>query len=233
MAAVLAVGLLLFAVSGVWPPMVAIESGSMEPNIRTGDLVFVMEEGRFPGPNPTVAGDDSTGVVTLRTVERTGEPYTKFRRPGDVIVYRPDGRERTTPIIHRAHFWVNESENWYGKADPDAVGTANNCRQLRNCPAPNAGFITKGDNAGSNPEYDQLTGISRPVKPGWVVGTAEFRLPLLGYIRLGVGTVAPGAGPIGAATAAGGDGRTPIVFGAAAGAGALLAAYNSRELSDA
>lgn len=29
----------LFAVSGVWPPMVAVESGSMAPSLRTGDLV--------------------------------------------------------------------------------------------------------------------------------------------------------------------------------------------------
>jgi len=192
--AVLLVGMLLFAVSGVWPPMVAIESGSMKPNIQKGDLVFVMEEKRFAGPGPTVVDGESTGVVTARAAERNGAPYTKFGRPGDVIVYKPDGRERSTPIIHRAQFWVNRSENWYGKADPDAVGAANNCRQLRNCPAPNAGFITKGDNEGTNRKYDQLTGISRPVRPSWVVGTAEFRIPFLGYIRLGVGSVVPDAG---------------------------------------
>lgn len=45
--AVLLIGALLFGVSGVWPPMVAVESGSMEPHIQTGDLVFVMEEHRF------------------------------------------------------------------------------------------------------------------------------------------------------------------------------------------
>ena len=28
--------------------------------------------------------------------------------------------------------------------------------------------------------------ISEPVKPGWVIGTAEFRIPWLGWIRLAV-----------------------------------------------
>jgi signal peptidase len=226
--AVLMVGVLLFAVSGVWPPMVAIESGSMEPHIQTGDLVFVMEEHRFPGPNPTVADGESTGVVTYRTVQRTADEYTKFGVAGDVIVYQPNGREGTTPIIHRARFWVNESENWYDKADPDYVGTASDCDELRNCPAPNAGFITKGDNERTNRRYDQLTGISRPVDPSWVVGTAEFRIPLLGYVRLGISTLgdplggsplavgsSPGPGsPVVGATAPGGPGGSGTGTGA-------------------
>ncbi|WP_229774080.1 S26 family signal peptidase [Halocalculus aciditolerans] len=41
------VGLVLFAVSGLWPPLVAVESGSMQPHMERGDLVFVMEEHRF------------------------------------------------------------------------------------------------------------------------------------------------------------------------------------------
>lgn len=38
-AVVVAVGAVLFAVSGVWPPMVAVESGSMQPTLERGDLV--------------------------------------------------------------------------------------------------------------------------------------------------------------------------------------------------
>src|SRR6056297_1555314 len=38
-AIVAVVGLLLFAVSGLWPPLVAVESPSMEPNMHTGDLI--------------------------------------------------------------------------------------------------------------------------------------------------------------------------------------------------
>ncbi|MFB6184559.1 MAG: S26 family signal peptidase [Haloarculaceae archaeon] len=171
------VGLLLFATSGVWPPMVAIESQSMTPHLQVGDLVFVMEEHRFPGDGHQGA----TGVVTTRAGASTG--YVKFAEPGDVIVYQPDGHAEVTPIIHRARFWVADGENWYDKADPDYVGGADDCDALPNCPAPHAGFITKGD---ANPRYDQVgpNPFSSPVKPDWVVGTAEARVPLLGCVRL-------------------------------------------------
>ena len=173
--AVLLVGLLLFAVSGVWPPLVAIESKSMTPNIHVGDLVFVMEEERFPGD----AQQGDTGVVTAHAAQKAD--YSKFHRAGDVIVYAPDGNNQTTPIIHRAMFWVEEGENWYDEANTEYVGSARNCEELANCPAPHAGFVTKGD---YNNQYDQVTNLSRPVKASWVVGTAEVRVPWLGCIRL-------------------------------------------------
>ncbi|MGM7319836.1 hypothetical protein, partial [Idiomarina sp. ST10R2A5] len=44
---VVAIGVLLFTISGVWPLMVAVESGSMEPNMERGDLVFIVDNGRF------------------------------------------------------------------------------------------------------------------------------------------------------------------------------------------
>jgi len=183
---VLLVGLLLFAVSGIWPPMVAVESGSMDPNMQKGDLVFVMEEERL------APGYAEEGVVTYRTGDREG--YRKFNAPGDVVVYRPDGRAGVTPIIHRARFRVNESENWYDKANP-AHMNARNCADLANCPAPHAGFVTKGDN---NAQYDQATslgacgGTCDIVKPAWVVGTAHVRVPYLGYVKL---TATGGAEP--------------------------------------
>ena len=33
-------------------------------------------------------------------------------------------------------------------------------------------------------QYDQVTRLSAPVRPGWIVGTAELRVPYLGHIRL-------------------------------------------------
>ncbi|WP_324755830.1 S26 family signal peptidase [Haloarcula montana] len=171
---VLLVGALLFAISGVWPPLVAVESSSMDPNIQQSDMVFVMSEQRFAGEQAT------NGVVTAQQADR----YTRFSGSGDVIVYEPNGNERRTPVIHRAQLWVEADENWYDRADEDAVGTADNCRELRNCPAPHAGFITKGDNERTNGAYDQASGISGVVRPEWVVGTAEIRIPLLGEIRL-------------------------------------------------
>jgi hypothetical protein len=66
---------------------VAVESGSMVPNMEEGDLVFVMEEHRFAGPGavedtgvvPSAVGAETdyrtataTSSCTNRMVERTG-----------------------------------------------------------------------------------------------------------------------------------------------------------------
>ncbi len=174
---VLAVGMLLFVISGVWPPLVAVESNSMDPHLQKGDLVLVMEEGRL---SPDFAAGD-TGIVTAETGIETD--YNRFGEPGDVIVYQPYGSESATPIIHRAHLYVEEGENWYDRADPDLI-QADSCADLAACPAPTDGFITKGDNVNTNDYYDQTRGISTVVKPEWVRGTATVRIPWVGWIRL-------------------------------------------------
>jgi signal peptidase len=187
--AVMVVGAYLFAISGVWPPLVAVESESMTPNMQVNDLVFVMEADRFPGPEAR----GESGVVTARAGQTAD--YRKFGGHGDVIVYERDGNGQRVPIIHRAMLWVDGGENWYDRADPDHVGGAAECGDspeegMRNCPAPHAGFITKGD---SNGRYDQVSGLSGPVRPEWVVGTAEVRIPGLGWIRLQSGAAAENA----------------------------------------
>jgi signal peptidase len=181
--AVLAIGLVLFAVSGVWPPMVAVESPSMEPHMQPGDLVFLMDEHRLV---PPVAEAD-TGVATYRSAADAGTGYRRFGDYGDVVVFATPRREGrgAPPIIHRARFYVEEGENWYDQADADYL-RASECGDssdegLRYCPAPYDGFITKGD---GNPFYDQSQGLSPPVRPEWVRGTAEARVPWLGCVRL-------------------------------------------------
>ena len=190
--AVVGIGVLLFAISGVWPPMVAIESGSMQPNIGVGDLVFVMEEDRFPSDQAVA----NTGVATVYSSNESD--FRKFDRPGDVIVYEPNGNERRTPVIHRAQFYVEEGENWYDRADPEHLPKdVDSCADLKHCPAKHDAFITRGDNPRSNKQYDQVQGVSEPVRPEWVIGTAEFRMPGLGWLRLNFQT-----NPIGTADAA-------------------------------
>jgi len=174
-AIVVAIGLVLFAVSGVWPPMVAIESGSMEPHMQKGDLVFIMENDRLT-PDEAVA---ETGVVTQEVGQETG--YRTFGGYGDVIIFQPQGASQT-PIIHRAHLYVEEGENWYDRADQDHI-RADNCQELRQCPAPYAGFVTKGDNSQTNEYYDQANQHAI-VRPEQIQGTAEVRIPWLGCIRL-------------------------------------------------
>jgi signal peptidase len=175
--AVALIGGYLFAVSGVWPPMVAIESGSMEPNMNVNDMVFVMDNDRFE----PAAAQGGTGVVTAHSGEAVG--YTQYGKSGDVIIFEPGGDDDATPIIHRAMFWVEGGENWYDRANESYVGAADSCAELSACPAPHAGFITKGD---ANSGYDQasLGGSDGPVKPDWIVGTAELRVPKLGWFRL-------------------------------------------------
>ena len=173
---VVAIGLVLFAISGVWPPLVAVESTSMEPNMKMGDLVLVTEPGRY-APDVAVPG---TGVVTYEQGAEMG--YETFGMPGSVIVFDPPDRVGS-PIIHRAHHHVEEGENWYDRVDQDAMN-ADSCEELATCPAPYDGFITKGDH---NRWYDQdyeHNGIAPVVHEDWVTGVARLRVPMLGWIRL-------------------------------------------------
>jgi len=218
-ATVVVVGLLLFAISGLWPPLVAVESGSMEPHMHRGDLVFVMEQNRLP-PGQAV---DGTGVVTYqaaREVDRENPDrggYRSFGDYGNVIVYERNGRAGS-PVIHRAHLYVEEGERWVERANPEYL-EADSCEAVAACPAPYDGFVTKGD---ANSNYDQAGGtaprISGIVREEWVRGRAKARIPLLGHVRLLFGTLGTGTlpgGPAPAATA----GATPGGAGVSAGAG--------------
>jgi signal peptidase len=198
--------------------MVAVESGSMVPNLNIGDIVLVQ-------------GASRTDVIPWDEAEKTG--YTAFNHPGDVILYRPygkeslnlfdqlkmllgiaPGKEKATPIIHRALRYVNAGDPMWQD------GPA----------APFSGYITKGDhnevidqmagqifgianssyieanreeimNVGSEIYLDKNTGLIiykttngtlvgegisylTPVKDEWVIGVARAKIPLVGYVRL-------------------------------------------------
>src|SRR2546428_8276368 len=76
----------IFAYSGVWPPMVVVESGSMQHSssasylgvIDTGDLVLVQ------------AVDSDPGLVTTY-VQGRATGYDTYSNYGDVIVFHPPG----------------------------------------------------------------------------------------------------------------------------------------------
>jgi signal peptidase len=156
------IAVVLFGVSGIWPPMVAIESPSMEPHMSKGDLVFVVNETRFQ-PDGV---DAKHGIVTRAVGEDAG--YERFGAPGDVIVYAPNGNERRRAVIHRVMRWVERGERW--------TDTQNETHTARH-----AGFLTRGD---ANPNYDQAVGISGPVRPAWIRGKAKYSVPVIGNIRL-------------------------------------------------
>ncbi|HSD57970.1 MAG TPA: S26 family signal peptidase [Methanotrichaceae archaeon] len=138
-----AISLLSQLILGVWTPMVAVESGSMVPNLNIGDIIVVQ-------------GASRTEITPWDEAEDTG--YKAFNLPGDVILYRPYGKEalnlldqikmllgvpypqeKATPIIHRALRHVDEGEPmWEGGPG-----------------APFPGYITKGDH---NEVIDQQAG---------------------------------------------------------------------------
>jgi signal peptidase len=128
---------------GLWTPMVAVESGSMVPNLNIGDILVVQ-------------GASRTNVVTWEDGEGSG--YKSFNLPGDVILYRPYGKDKpslldqgkailglplspykATPIIHRALKYVEEGEPMWDGGPP----------------APFSGYVTKGDH---NELIDQKAG---------------------------------------------------------------------------
>lgn len=188
---VFAVGAAVVLISGAWPPLVAVESGSMEPNTVRGDLVVLTAPDRF-----APAGADGAGIVTAAaagvsanaTDENSSDApaagYGRLGGPGDAVVFDPPGRTGS-PIFHRVAFAVEADENWYDRAD-DRLHDADSCDDLAHCPAPHAGYITIGDN---NARYDQADDIAPPVKPEWIQGKAQFRVPLVGWLRLGVDAV--------------------------------------------
>ncbi|MDK2877010.1 MAG: signal peptidase [Archaeoglobaceae archaeon] len=161
------VGLIIvvgIAITGCWPFMVAVESGSMEPNLMPGDVVILMHP-------------DRVGLKTWEEGKQTG--YKSFGDYGDVIVYYPNGHGKA--IIHRAIAYVNASDNI-----PILSGGKLSSTDEK---AEISGYITQGD---ANRIPDQLAlirtpnGVEKiqPVQEDWIVGVAKLRIPLIGYLRL-------------------------------------------------
>jgi signal peptidase len=90
----------LYLYTGNWPPMVVVESNSMQhgPNdvlgvVNTGDIVLVKSE--------SVPSD----IMTYVDSEVTG--YATYGEPGDVLLYYPNGVSSDVPVIHRAIVWLD------------------------------------------------------------------------------------------------------------------------------
>ena len=162
--------LAMFTYAGQWPPLVVVESSSMmhgDENlshvgtIDTGDLVLVQMVDRID--------DIVTYVEGFTSGHRT---YGDF---GDVIVYKADGSETATPIIHRAMIYL--------EANPD--GMSYKAEALQNLPP--------GKWSCSNPlaTWDNLTGTIYILDVGYSGQTVTISLQDLprsvgnGYITKG------------------------------------------------
>lgn len=90
----------LWGYSGIWPPLVVIESSSMQHSssfsyvgvIDTGDLVIIKK----------VSGAEK--ITTYLEGMKTG--HQTYGEYGDVIIYKPYGQAQRTSIIHRAFAMV-------------------------------------------------------------------------------------------------------------------------------
>ncbi len=198
--------LAMYAYTGLWPPLVVVESDSMmhsEENISyigaidTGDLVLVKSV------------DSPSDIETYMDGYASGHStYDDF---GDVIIYRVNGEELGTPIIHRAIIYL--------EANPD--GESFRAESLRDVDASkwstsdptdtwdhltstlrifdvgfqsetvtidtsrlvvSSGYITKGDH-NDNTDQSQM-GRNTPVKISWVVGKARGEIPWFGLLKL-------------------------------------------------
>ena len=81
--------------------------------------------------------------------------------PGEVVVFHANGNESDTPVLHRTVTYVEEGEDWMSELEGQG------CDRAEYCPAPNDGYITRGDD---NLAYDQESGISQPVETEWIEG---------------------------------------------------------------
>jgi signal peptidase len=185
----------LWTYGGRWPPMVVVESESMQHSntyssvgvIDTGDLTFVRTLQRSHGVVPWVQG------------EKDG--YSRHGGYGDVIVYHKNGLTSVTPIIHRAIVWIEWNASAQGYDVPSmGLGGVRGGFTIRDLPSyntgeredidlwvnvsviinnfktvsgrtPHSGYLTKGDH---NREIDQVS------LPAWTsLGT-----PPVGLTRL-------------------------------------------------
>ncbi|UCE73140.1 MAG: S26 family signal peptidase [Methanomassiliicoccales archaeon] len=120
----------IYIYTGNWPPVVVVESDSMQHSddesflgvIDTGDLVLVK----------SIESEDD--VVSYMKGKRIGhETYSEY---GDVLIYRKNGYTDITPVIHRALIWVEYNE----------TGGSFDIPELQYHDAPEEWYVVSGEN---------------------------------------------------------------------------------------
>lgn len=182
---ILLIIVVLFAYSGVWPPLVVIESGSMQHSderssigtIDAGDLVIVKKV-------------DAGEIVTYLEGQHTG--HRTYGEYGDVIIYHRYGNTGQKSIIHRAILWL----------EYNTTGGGFDLPELANIPASQWKVIGVGDAGWWN-----LTGIVEIYDIGYMKVTLRLdlgailnyfestgRTPHSGYITMGDHNIAEQGG---------------------------------------
>ncbi len=98
---IVAIILSLYAYTDNWPPMVVVESDSMQHGMN--DVVGVINTGDIVLVQKTTVPDD---VTTYVMGEQNG--YSTYGEYGDVLLYYKNGNSGpgSTPVIHRAMVWL-------------------------------------------------------------------------------------------------------------------------------
>lgn len=188
-----------------WPPVVVVESGSMQHSqdtselgvIDTGDIVMVKDV-------------DSTDDITTWAIGKNKD-YSTYGEYGDVIIYDKNGKGGT-PVIHRAIVYIRVNQTNKENRQPGDPytydvpewGIWNNRTivydideldlKIRYEPTRgHDGYLTKGDNRETNRRVDQEAGITdlegivvEQISINWVIGVARGELPWFGLIKLRV-----------------------------------------------
>lgn len=196
----------MYAYTGLWPPLVVVESNSMmhsEENVSyigvidTGDLVLVK--------SVDSAADVETYIDGCSSGHRTYGDY------GDVVIYKVNGNELTTPIIHRAVIYLEinddgrsfrseslryvDDSKWSTSDPTDTWDHLTSVIRIYDYGFQSetvsidtdrlveaSGFITKGDHVN---DIDQVrVGQNTPVNIDWVVGKARGEIPWFGLLKL-------------------------------------------------
>lgn len=198
--------LAMFAYTGKWPPLVVVESNSMmhsEENIShlgvidTGDLVLVKKVDS--------AGDIETYLDGYVSGHKTYGDY------GDVIVYKVNGQDTRTPIIHRAMVYLEvntdgtsyrvdalrqiSSDKWSATDPSDSWDHLTSTLTIRDV-GYNGIYVVIDishlsmplkngyiTKGDHNSQVDQFGG-STPVQLDWVVGMARGEIPWFGLLKL-------------------------------------------------
>ena len=205
--AILIIFVALFAYSGVWSPIVVVDSGSMQHNdessigtIDAGDIVIIKSTDSFENVTTYVEG--------ISSGHKTYDGY------GDVIIFNSEQLNKS--IIHRAIIELeyddstntfsaqslkNLDENlWEADGSHSHTGLKDEII-LKNVEylggkeivinlktilfsmgnSPHGGIVTMGDN---NTRIDQVSGISDLVEEKDIIGKSRGELPWFGIINL-------------------------------------------------
>ena len=92
--------LAMFGFSGIWPPLVVVESKSMQHS-QTDSFIGTMDTGDLVMNKKVEAVSE---VVTYLAGKESN--YTAFGSYGDVVIYWRDGDRSITPIIHRVVLYL-------------------------------------------------------------------------------------------------------------------------------